>query len=234
MELSMNPSFFGSGKNSNGRWERMCEEMIQTQLLARGIKDESVIAAMRRVPRHLFAPEVFHDKAYSDRALPIGNAQTISQPYMVAMSLETMALEGGEKVLEIGAGTGYVTALLAELAGQIRAIERIPALAESARGRLEKLGYTNFLLRAVDGTFGWEDEAPFDAILSAASALGPPAPWLDQLKPGGRLVMPQGGEKGQILVRYVKGQDGRFGEPEEIVKCVFVKLIGRHGWSENT
>jgi protein-L-isoaspartate(D-aspartate) O-methyltransferase len=228
----MNPPPILKGKSNEDRWERRRETMIRKQLQPRGIEDERVLEAIRRVPRHEFVPEVFRDKAYTDRALPIGNGQTISQPYMVAISLQTLGLRGGERVLEIGAGTGYVTALLAELTDQVRAIERIPALADAARSRLEKIGYTNFLLRAVDGTFGWEDEAPYDAIVSAASATRPPRPWLRQLKPGGCLVMPVGGEKGQTLLRYVKGEDGRFAAPEKIVGCMFVKLIGRHGWSE--
>ncbi len=221
------------GKSGEDRWKRMREDMIRKQLVPRGIEDERVLDAMRRVPRHEFVPEVFRDKAYTDRALPIGNGQTISQPYMVAISLQALGLRGGERVLEIGAGTGYVTALLAELTAQVRVIERIPALADAARSRLEKFGYTNFLLRAVDGTFGWADESPFDAIISAASATRPPRPWLEQLKPGGCLVMPVGGEKGQTLLRYVKGEDGGIAAPEKIVGCMFVKLIGRHGWSEN-
>ncbi len=230
----MNADSNGRGKSAGDRWERAREDMIQTQLASRGINDERVLDAMRRVPRHIFVPEVFRDEAYTDRALPIGNGQTISQPYMVGISLQTLELRGGEKVLEIGAGTGYVTALLAEMAGAVRAVERIPRLAEAARTRLEKLGCSNFLLRAVDGSFGWEDEAPYDAILSAASATKPPRPWLEQLKPGGCLVMPVGGERGQTLARYVRREDGRFGKPDKIVKCMFVKLIGRHGWSEKS
>jgi len=210
----MNRQTPGQGR-AEDRWVRPLEEMIQNQIIARGVKNKRVLAAMRRVPRHLFVPDVFHDKAYSDRALPIGSAQTISQPYMVAVSLQALGLRGGEKVLEIGAGTGYVTALLAD------------------RSRLEKLGCTNFLLRVMDGSFGWADEGPFDAILSAASSPEPPAPWLEQLKPGGCLVMPVGGEKGQTLAQYVKRPDGRFDKPGKIVKCKFVKLIGRHGWSED-
>lgn len=232
MDVRMNRQTPGQGR-AEDRWVRPLEEMIQNQIITRGVKDKRVLAAMRRVPRHLFVPDVFHDKAYSDRALPIGSAQTISQPYMVAVSLQALGLRGGEKVLEIGAGTGYVTALLAELAGAVRAIERISRLADAARSRLEKIGCTNFLLRVMDGSFGWADEGPFDAILSAASSPEPPAPWLEQLKPGGCLVMPVGGEKGQTLAQYVKRPDGRFDKPGKIVKCKFVKLIGRHGWSED-
>jgi len=206
--------------------------MAEGQLIARGLRDARVIAAMRRVPRHLFVPEVFREEAYSDKALPIGHGQTISQPYMVAASLEALALRGGEKVLEIGAGSGYVTALLAELAGSVRAIERLPELSKSARERLERAGYTNFLLWTADGTYGWPEEAPFDAILAGASALEPPRPWLEQLAPGGRLVMPIGGEEGQVLFRFTREADGSFRRAEELVHCVFVKLVGRYGWPE--
>jgi len=207
--------------------------MVDTQILSRGVRDERVIEAMRRVPRHLFVPEVFREEAYSDKALPIGLGQTISQPYMVASSLEALLLRGGEKVLEIGAGSGYVTALLAELAGSVRAVERLTGLANAARERLEGLGYTNILLRTADGTYGWADEAPFDAILAAASALDPPRPWFEQLAPGGRLVMPLGGEGGQDLVRILRREDGTLTETETLVHCVFVKLVGRYGWAED-
>lgn len=225
----------GTSKERGGevRWTGARESMIRHQLIGRGIHDSRVLDAMRRVPRHEFVPEVFREEAYSDRALPIGNSQTISQPYMVALSLEALALKGGEKVLEIGAGSGYVTALLAELAGTVRAIERIPELTEVARERLEKLGYANFLLRTADGTYGWPDEAPFDAIIAAAAAPDLPDPWLEQLAPGGRLVVPVGGESGQVLLRYEKDIEGNLSEPKQMTGCVFVKLIGRFGWNED-
>ncbi len=224
----------GEGRARGGdRWSRARQEMVDKQIVARGVRDERVIAAMRRVPRHAFVPEVLAEEAYSDKALPIGYAQTISQPYMVAVCLEALALRGGERVLEIGAGSGYVTALLAELAGSVRAIERLPELAGPARARLERLGYTNFLLWAADGTYGWAEEGPYEAILAAASALEPPAPWRGQLAPGGRLVMPLGEEKNQRLVRFSLDGEGRPRQRETLVNCVFVKLVGKHGWPEN-
>ncbi len=232
MEVPLNGPGTSRKQKDKNRWTTAREAMIRDQLIARGVHDSRVLDAMRRVPRHVFVPDVFRDESYSDRALPIGSSQTISQPYMVAAGLEALGLKGREKVLEIGAGSGYVTALLAELGGTVRAIERLPELTKAARERLEKLGYSNFLLRTADGTYGWLDEAPFDAILAAASALRPPLPWLEQLAPGGCLVMPVGGESGQVLYRFEKDSDGNIAEPKQLVGCVFVKLIGRFGWNE--
>lgn len=232
MEVPLNGSGTRKERKEESRWANARELMIRNQLIARGISDSRVLDAIRSVPRHEFVPEVFREEAYSDRALPIGNGQTISQPYIVALSLEALSLKGGEKVLEIGAGSGYVTALLAELAGTVRAIERIPELTRTARERLERLGYSNFLLRTADGTYGWPDEAPFEAIIAAASAPELPSPWLEQLAPGGRLVFPAGGEEGQVLVCYQKDADGKLSEPTPLTGCVFVKLIGRFGWNE--
>ncbi|MEK6710297.1 MAG: protein-L-isoaspartate(D-aspartate) O-methyltransferase [Nitrospinota bacterium] len=220
------------GGREEERFRRARLDMVESQLAARGIHDERVLAAMRRVPRHLFVPEVFREEAYTDKALPIGQGQTISQPYMVAASLQALGPQGGEKVLEIGAGSGYVTALLAELAAKVRAIERLPELSRGARDRLEQAGYTNFLLWTADGTYGWPEEAPFDAILAAASSPEPPQPWLEQLAPGGRLVMPLGGEEGQMLVRIARQPDGSLRRSEDLVPCVFVRLIGRFGWPQ--
>ena len=214
------------------RFRRARHDMVESQLIARGIRDERVLAAMRRVPRHMFVPDVFREEAYSDKALPIGYGQTISQPYMVAISLQALALQGEEKVLEIGAGSGYVTALLAELSAKVRAIERVSELSRSARERLERAGCANFLLWTADGTYGWPEEAPFDAILAAASALEPPQPWLDQLAPEGRLVMPLGGEEGQALICIMRERDGTLRRSQDLVPCVFVRLIGRYGWPE--
>ena len=166
--------------------------MVDKQILARGIADARVIEALREVPRHHFAPEIFRETAYADKALPIGHGQTISQPYMVAATLEALELRGGEKVLEIGAGSGYLTALLGRLAGSVRAIERVPELAVRARERLDSFGLTNYMLWTADGTYGWSEEAPFDAIVSAASAPRVPEPWMQQIAPGGRIVMPPG------------------------------------------
>ncbi len=215
---------------ARSRWRQACEEMVERQILARGIGDERVIEALREVPRHHFAPEVFRETAYADKALPIGHGQTISQPYMVAASLEALELTGREKVLEIGAGSGYVTALLGRLAGSVRAIERVPEISARARERLDSFGLTNYMLWTADGTYGWPEEAPFDAIVSAASAPEVPAPWIAQLAPGGRIVMPLGEGDAQTLVRLRLSGAGNLLPPEELVNCVFVKLVGKYGW----
>ena len=204
--------------------------MVDKQILARGIADARVIEALREVPRHHFAPEIFRETAYADKALPIGHGQTISQPYMVAATLEALELRGGEKVLEIGAGSGYLTALLGRLAGSVRAIERVPELAVRARERLDSFDLTNYMLWTADGTYGWPEEAPFDAIVSAASALRVPEPWMQQIAPGGRIVMPLGEGENQTLVRCRVSKSGELLAHEELMNCVFVKLVGKYGW----
>ncbi|MCY4383170.1 MAG: protein-L-isoaspartate(D-aspartate) O-methyltransferase [Nitrospinae bacterium] len=214
------------------RWRRAREDMVARQIVARGIADARVLDALREVPRHHFAPEIFRETAYADKALPIGHGQTISQPYMVAATLEALELRGGEKVLEIGAGSGYLTALLGRLAGSVRAIERVPELATRARERLDSFGLTNYMLWTADGTYGWPDEAPFDVIVSAASAPSVPAPWMQQTAPGGRIVMPLGEGEKQTLVRYRVSGSGEIPAPEELVNCVFVKLVGKYGWEK--
>ena len=206
--------------------------MVDVQIMGRGIVDPRVLDALRDVPRHHFAPEIFRDTAYSDKALPIGHGQTISQPYMVAAALEALELRGGEKVLEIGAGSGYLTALLGKLAGSVRAIERVPELALRARERLDSFGLTNYMLWTADGTCGWPEEAPFDVIVSAASAPIVPEPWAQQIAPGGRIVMPLGEGERQTLMRYRASQSGQLLAPEELVNCVFVKLVGKYGWDK--
>ena len=221
--------FKNSPMNSEKRWEIARLEMIEKQIIGRGIKDKKVIEVMSKVPRHYFCPEVFMEDSYADKSIPIGHGQTISQPYMVAASLESLSLKGNEKILEIGSGSGYVTALLCEMGLTVRAIERISELSDTARKKLEKLGYSNFLLWTADGTYGWNEESPFDVILSAASGTRPPQPWLEQLTNTGTLVMPIGDETNQKLTRIISKKDGTF-KIQEIVGCVFVKLIGRHGW----
>lgn len=222
-------AFSLNGRKEN-RWSRSRDEMVDKQIIARGITDARVIEALREVPRHHFAPEIFRETAYADKALPIGHGQTISQPYMVAAALEALELEGGEKVLEIGAGSGYLTALLGRLAGSVRAIERVPELAVRARERLDSFGLTNYMLWTADGTYGWPEEAPFDAIVSAASAPRVPEPWVQQVAPGGRIVMPLGEGEKQTLVRFRASGTGEVLPPEELVNCVFVKLVGKYGW----
>lgn len=227
MAISLN----GKG-DERSRWRRARERMVEKQIVARGVRDARVIDALREVPRHHFAPDIFQEAAYADKALPIGRGQTISQPYMVAATLEALELRGGEKVLEIGAGSGYLTALLARLSSAVRAIERVPELSERARERLDSLGLTNYMLWTADGTCGWPEEAPFDVIVSAASAPRVPSPWAGQLAPGGRIVMPIGEGEKQTLVRRRASKRGDLLAPEELVDCVFVKLVGKYGWEK--
>lgn len=202
--------------------------MVEEQLAARGVSDPRVLASMRRVPRHLFVDEALRDRAYGDHPLPIGEGQTISQPFMVGRMTELLKLAGREKVLEIGTGCGYQAAVLAELASRVCTVERIPRLAARARQILEALGYANVWVRTANGTFGWPDEAPFDRILVAAGAPSVPPPLLEQLAEGGRMVMPVGGadcQRLQIIERT--GGDTRITEDSG---CVFVKLIGKYAW----
>jgi len=205
--------------------QRMVERLRQ-----KGIRDERVLAAMATVPRHVFVEEALQHRAYEDYALPIGFGQTISQPYMVALMTELLQVQPGDRVLEIGAGSGYQTALLAVLGADVYAIERIPELARQAQLRLDALGLTSVRVRASDGTLGWPEAAPFEAILVAAGSPTIPPPLVDQLVVGGRLVMPLGDETQQELVRLWKREaDTRI---EYHGGCVFVKLIGTYGWTE--
>lgn len=193
------------------------------------ITDERVLEAMSNLPRHLFVAEAIKSQAYRDNALPIASGQTISQPFIVARMTELLELTGQEKVLEIGAGSGYQTAILASLARKVFAIERLPNLAEDANRRLQSLGYKNFSLKAGDGTEGWSTYMPFDAILVAAGGPEIPAPLVQQLKIGGKLVMPLGEEQGrQNLVRITRTE--RDFRTENFGPCAFVPLIGEHGW----
>ena len=202
--------------------------MVEDQIIARGIKDARVIAAMKKVPRHLFVEEALQSQAYSDHPLPIGEKQTISQPYMVALMTEALQLKGNEKVLEIGGGSGYQTAILAELSEKVFSIERIRSLAIRARQLLYELGYYNVELKILDGTYGWMEEAPFDAIIVAAGAPDIPQPLLEQLAMDGRLVIPVGDAYVQDLIRVTKMAEGI--RREDLGGCRFVKLIGRYGW----
>jgi protein-L-isoaspartate(D-aspartate) O-methyltransferase len=203
-------------------------KMVEEQIVSRGIKDPRVIAAMKKVPRHLFVEEALQSQAYSDHPLPIGEKQTISQPYMVALMTEALKLKEKEKVLEIGAGSGYQTAILAELAEKVFSIERIRSLAIKARQLLYELGYFNVEIKIFDGTHGWMEEAPFDAIIVTAGAPDIPQPLLDQLAIDGRLVIPVGDAYAQDLMRVTKTKEGI--KKEELGGCRFVKLIGKYGW----
>lgn len=207
------------------------KRMVDSQLIARGIRDQRVIEAMLAIPRHLFVEEAMAAQAYSDTPLPIGEKQTISQPYMVALMSELLALKGGEKVLEIGTGSGYQAAVLARLADRVYTVERIRPLALRARKVLDSLGLLNINLKITDGTSGWEEEAPFDAIMVTAGAPSVPPAFVDQLRPGGRLVIPVGGEAFQVLTRVTRNADGSV-TCEECGGCRFVKLIGAHSWRE--
>jgi protein-L-isoaspartate(D-aspartate) O-methyltransferase len=203
-------------------------KMVEDQIVSRGIRDPRVISAMEKVPRHLFVEEALQGQAYSDHPLPIGEKQTISQPYMVALMTEALQLKGKEKVLEVGAGSGYQTAILAELAEKVFSIERIRSLAIRARELLYDLGYLNFEIKILDGTYGWVEEAPFDAIIVTAGAPDIPQPLLDQLATGGRLVIPVGDAYVQDLMRVTKTTEGV--KKENLGGCRFVRLIGKYGW----
>ena len=193
------------------------------------ITDERVLEVMGRLPRHLFVPEAIKSQAYRDNALPIAGGQTISQPFIVARMTELLELTGQEKVLEIGAGSGYQTAVLASLARKVFAIERLPALADEANRRLQSMGLRNFTLKHGDGTAGWDTYKPFDAILVAAGGPGIPEPLVLQLRVGGRLVVPVGADRQkQNLIRVTRTENGSMNE--NFGPCAFVPLIGSYGW----
>jgi len=196
------------------------------------IGDARVLAAMADVPRHLFVPEALQGRAYGDHALPIDANQTISQPYIVARMTELLECDRSSRVLEIGAGSGYQTAVLARVAGQVYAIERIAELARQAQSRIRSLGIYNATVKCFDGTMGWSAHAPYDAVLVAAGGPEVPEPLTAQLKVGGRLVIPVGASReSQRLVRVIRTEDGF--KQEEHGSCAFVPLIGRYGWNEN-
>jgi protein-L-isoaspartate(D-aspartate) O-methyltransferase len=197
------------------------------------IRDLKVLEAMRTVPRHNFVPEALQSRAYGDHALPISASQTISQPYIVARMTELLEVDSGSKVLEIGAGSGYQTAVLARVAGQVYSIERIAELAREAQSRIRQLGIYNATVKCFDGTLGWAANAPYDAILVAAGGPGIPEPLIAQLKVGGRLVVPIGeSRESQRLVRVIKSETSY--EREDHGGCAFVPLIGQHGWSSSS
>lgn len=196
------------------------------------IRDERVLNAMREIPRHLFVPDALKSQAYKDNALPIAANQTISQPFIVARMTELLELHPQSKILEIGAGSGYQTAILARLARMIYAVERVPQLAAQASERLERLGIKNVNLKCADGTNGWQAHAPYDGILVAAGSPIMPEPLLNQLKIGGRLVIPIGrDQKSQNLMRVTRTPNNF--QTEDFGKCAFVPLIGEHGWQNN-
>jgi protein-L-isoaspartate(D-aspartate) O-methyltransferase len=213
-------------------YKKLREEMVAAQLIPRGIKDPRVLDAMRRVPRHLFARESNLYSAYDDMALPIGEGQTISQPYMVAIMTELLALKGTEKVLEIGTGSGYQGAVLAELANKVYTIERVAVLAERAAEKFRSLNYENISVKTGDGTLGWPEKAPFDRIIITAASPKIPDPLMEQLAMNGMLVIPLGSRFSQQLMKITKTERGLVQEYH--TPCVFVPLIGEHGWKEDS
>jgi protein-L-isoaspartate(D-aspartate) O-methyltransferase len=206
------------------------ERMVETQIAARGVHDERVLDAMRKVPRHLFVDEALRDQAYSDHPLPIAEKQTISQPYIVALMTESLELKGAEKVLEIGTGSGYQSAILAELADRVFSIERYPELAYRANSILRKLGYQNVIVRVGDGSLGWPDDAPFDGIVVTAGTPKIPQPLIDQMAMGGRLVVPVGDRFGQDLILVRRVAEGI--KKTNLGGVRFVDLVGKWGWKE--
>ncbi len=203
--------------------------MVEEQLKMRGLRDERLLAAFRRVPRHLFVPEEFQPEAYADHPVPIGGGQTISQPYIVALMVSQLRLSGHERVLEIGTGSGYQTAIVAELALEVFSVERLPELLSRVQERLQALGYANVHLSAGNGTLGWLEHAPYDAIIVSAAAPRVPPPLVEQLADHGRMVLPVGPPQGQMLLTVEKR--GGTVLQREVASCVFVPLIGDYGWA---
>lgn len=204
--------------------------MVREHLMDRGIKDPRVLQAMTKIPRHRFVDSALADRAYNDEPLPIGERQTISQPYMVAFMSEALELTGGERVLEIGTGSGYQTAVLAELCLNVFSVEKFGPLAEKARGLLDELNYYNVALHVGDGTLGWSEHAPFDAIIVTAASPELPRPLIAQLSIRGRIVLPIGNERSQMLKRFQRTVSGL--QEEGLGDCRFVKLLGRYGWPD--
>jgi protein-L-isoaspartate(D-aspartate) O-methyltransferase len=212
------------------RTEMQREQMVESQIAARGVRDPRVLAAMRRVKREEFIPEELRDQAYQDHPLPIGSSQTISQPFIVALMVEALRLQPGDRVLEIGAGSGYAAAVLAEIADRVYAVERHADLAATAQERLRRLGYDNVEIRHGDGTRGWPEKAPFDAIIVAAAGPRVPESLREQLAIGGRMLIPVGSEYSQELIRVTRTESGYREEPMEAVR--FVPLVGEEGWPQ--
>lgn len=212
------------------KYKKLREWMVDTQIVERGIRDERVIAVMKKIPRHLFVPENIMDDAYDDRALPIGHGQTISQPYIVALMTELLELKGDEKVLEIGTGSGYQAAILAELTREVHTIERVEPLAKQAEKIFEKLGIKNIKVYVRDGTEGIPEEAPFDRIIITAATPDIPEPLIEQLKEDGIIVAPVGERYSQYMLKAKK--KGKELERHYLIPVAFVPLIGKYGWKE--
>lgn len=205
--------------------------MVDEQLIPRGIKNERILEVFRKVERHKFIPEDLRGSAYADFPVPIGEGQTISQPYIVALMTECLSLTGQEKVLEIGTGSGYQTAILTELSKEVYSIERFSNLAKRAEGVLNELGYANIKLKVDDGTLGWPEAAPFDRIIITAASPRIPLPLIEQLKENGKFVLPLGESFSQVLT-IVEKKKGQL-ESVEICGCIFVPLVGKYGWRNN-
>ena len=197
-------------------------------MVARGINDPRIIAAMSEVPRHYFLDSALAEQAYGNHSLPIGAGQTMTQPYVVAYLLNQLKLKGHEKILEIGMGSGYLTALLSRLADRVFAIEKYRSLAIMARKRLEEQGCNNVVIKIFDGSYGWNDEAPFDAIVISAAAISPPEPLLAQLAPGGMMLLPLVEAEGQKLYKITGDSEGNYSR-QPLISCNFVKLVGKYG-----
>jgi protein-L-isoaspartate(D-aspartate) O-methyltransferase len=210
-------------------YRALCHQMVDTQLIPRGIADQRVLAAFRKVPRHLFVPESIRSSAYDDCALPIGEGQTISQPYMVAIMTELLKLKGNETVLEIGTGSGYQCAILAELSKKVYTIERLEILSKNAEKPVKEAGCNNVEFLIGDGTEGFPSAAPYDGIMVTAGCPDIPQPLVEQLKDRGRLVIPVGDRYSQKLT--IVTQQGAEVQTEESVACVFGPLVGKHGWN---
>jgi protein-L-isoaspartate(D-aspartate) O-methyltransferase len=211
-------------------FKELREMMVKTQLIPRGIKDDRVLDAMKKVPRHLFVDDYIQHKAYDDMALSIGEGQTISQPYMVAVMTQLLELKGNEKVLEIGTGSGYQAAILAELSKEVYTIERVASLALKAEEKFHLLGYNNIHIKVGDGTEGWPEEAPFDRIVVTAGTPKIPEPHIKQLSEDGIIIAPVGDRFSQQLLK-IKKSKGELLETYH-TPCVFVPLIGKFGWND--
>jgi protein-L-isoaspartate(D-aspartate) O-methyltransferase len=217
-------------KNEVTKFERQREDMVKRQIEARGISDQQVLSALRKVPRHLFVSEALRDQAYGDFPLPIGEQQTISQPYIVAEMTQALQLTEDDRVLEIGTGSGYQAAVLAEIAYRVFTIERIHSLLVNARRLFDALKYHNIVTRLGDGTAGWPDEGPFNAIMITAGAPKIPEPLVRQLALGGRMVVPVGDQHSQELIKVIRDEKGI--HQSNLGGCRFVKLVGEHGWND--
>jgi protein-L-isoaspartate(D-aspartate) O-methyltransferase len=220
----------GSRMNHDYRLAR--ERMVRNHLISRGITDKRVLLTMGRIQRHLFIEEALHGEAYNDHPLPIGHQQTISQPFIVALMTEALELKGTEKTLEIGTGSGYQTAILADLSKTVYTVERIRPLQENARRLLESQGFSNILFKANDGTYGWKDFEPYDAILVTAGSPKIPEPLLKQLSERGRMIIPVGNRAGQDLIKVTRV--GNSFKEENLGSCRFVDLVGAYGWNANS